>query len=69
MVETRKGCTMKHTRVEHLVLLHFQGRLPALHANIRLGWKGLSVTNILAYYGTAVKIFIFMRYSTFRVGF
>jgi hypothetical protein len=38
------------------------GRLVALSTNIRLGWKGLSVTNTLAYYQhwqiTAVKSFI-----------
>ncbi len=45
---------------------HLKGALliwsPALPANIRLGWKGLSGTNTLAYYEnpyiTAVKSFI-----------
>ncbi len=37
-----------------------QGKLPALSANVRLGWKRLVVTNTLAYYGdviTTVKSF------------
>jgi hypothetical protein len=42
--------------------LHFKGRLFALLPNIILGWKGLKVTNTLAYRGpkliTIVKSFI-----------
>jgi len=30
------------------------GRLPALPANIRLGWKLLKLANILAYYNKAI---------------
>jgi hypothetical protein len=29
------------------------GRLPALPANVRHGWKGIEVANTLAYYDTA----------------
>ncbi len=41
------------------ILLHYKGRLLALPVNIRVGRKGLKVTNTLAYYNieiiTAVK--------------
>jgi hypothetical protein len=35
-----------------------EGRFLALPANIRLGWKGLSVTNTLAYYKHTIDIVI-----------
>ncbi len=42
--------------------LHSNGRLLALPANVRLGWKGRPFTNTLAYYNiatiTTVKSFI-----------
>jgi hypothetical protein len=48
--------------VEHLTKLHFNGRLLALPANIRLRWKLMAVACTLAYYVTAtitaVKSFI-----------
>jgi len=41
--------------------LHSNGKLPALPANIRLGWKCMTVTNNLAYHETvriiAIKSF------------
>ncbi len=33
--------------------LHSNGRLLALPANIRLGWKSMTVSNTLTYYDTA----------------
>ncbi len=42
--------------------LHYNCWLLALPANIRLGWKGMAVTNALAYYDMAtimaLKVFI-----------
>ncbi len=32
-------------------MLHSRGRLLAFHANAGLGWKQLTVTNVLAYFG------------------
>jgi hypothetical protein len=50
-----------YPRVEHLKVDSL-GWAPAFPANIRLGWKGLSGTNALAYYEnskiTTVKSFI-----------
>jgi hypothetical protein len=49
------------TRVKHLQMLHSKVG-SWLHTNIRLGWKGLSGSNTLAYYEnlliTTVKSFI-----------
>ncbi len=46
----------------HLVKLLLQDRLPALPANIEVRWRGLKVTNSLAYYSkqlvTPVKVFV-----------
>jgi hypothetical protein len=46
------------------------GRVPALSANIRLGWKRMAVTNTLAYYNTAtittVKRFIVQQLEVSR---
>ncbi len=48
--------------MKHLSGAPLKGRFLALPANIRLGWKGLPGTNVLAYnkklYLTAVKSFI-----------
>jgi len=38
--------------------LHSNGRLQALHLNIRQKWKLIEVANILVYYGTATKSYI-----------
>ncbi len=52
----------ERTQVKHLSDAPLKGRLLALPTNIRLGWKGLPGTNILAYYEksqlTAVKSFV-----------
>ncbi len=42
--------TLELTRVKHLSGVTLYNRLLSLHANIRLGQKGLSRLNILAYY-------------------
>ncbi len=39
--------------METLIGLHSIGKLLALPANIRLGWKQIAVTNTLAYYDAA----------------
>ncbi len=48
--------------MKHILGAPLYGRLLASPTNIRLGWKGLSETNTLAYYEnpeiTAVKCFI-----------
>jgi hypothetical protein len=41
--------TVAYPRVEHLKGASL-GQAPALPANIRLGWKGLSRTNTLSYF-------------------
>jgi hypothetical protein len=43
---------MEPTLVEHKLRLHFKGRLLALPANIRLGWKWVTGQNTSAYYTT-----------------
>jgi hypothetical protein len=41
---------LEPTQVEHLKEASLSGRLMALPANFRLGWKGLAGTKALAYY-------------------
>ncbi len=48
----------KPVRVEHLSGTLLKFRLLALPAYIRLGWKGLSVTNVLAYLAKYVKALV-----------
>ncbi len=61
----------KPTQVKHLSGAPLYGNLLALPTNIRLGWKGLSGTNALAYYEkaqlTAVKCFITLAATTFGI--
>jgi hypothetical protein len=40
----------EHNRVKHFSGAPLYGRLLALQANIKLGWKGLPETNTQAYY-------------------
>jgi hypothetical protein len=44
------------SRVEPLTGLHCNGRLLALPANIKLGWKLMAVANTPAYYHTAIMV-------------
>jgi len=44
------GEPFQPSRVKHISGTPFYGRLPALHTNTRLGWKGLPGTNTLARY-------------------
>ncbi len=52
---------MEPTRVESLIVFHSNGRLLALPANIRRGWKWRAMANSQAYYNTsaikAIKCF------------
>ncbi len=41
-----------------LIELNSNGRLLVLKLSIRLGWNGMSETNILAYYDTAIIIVV-----------
>ena len=41
---------LEPTKVEPITRLHSNGRLTALSINIRLGWKGMAMANIIVYY-------------------
>jgi hypothetical protein len=53
---------LEPTKVEHLIVLHYNGKLLAIPINIRLEWKWIAVVNTVAYCDTAtitvVKSFI-----------
>jgi hypothetical protein len=40
------------------MVLHYDGRLQTLPTNIKLGWKLMTVANILAYYVNGVKRYL-----------
>jgi hypothetical protein len=44
-----KATRLEPIRVEPLTGIHPNGRLLALHANIRLWWKKMALANALAY--------------------
>ncbi len=44
--------------MEALTRLHSNGRLLALLENIRIGWKGMAVTNIVPYYDIATIVVV-----------
>ncbi len=44
--------------MEHLAELHTKGELQVLAANSRLGWKCLTVTKSLAYYGSKLATIV-----------
>jgi hypothetical protein len=58
LIFTGKARSLPLEWIPYRTLLWKPTRVVDLFANIRLGWEWMAATNTLAYYDTAVKLFI-----------